>query len=171
VRRLELFDTPVIKRAVISPCGRYRYRLERIWDETRPLLVFVMLNPSTADAKLDDPTVRRCVAFAMREGYGGILIVNLYALRTPSPAELWKAEDRLGGPDAERALVLASEYAREHDAPIVCAWGAGSKGRGVFTVEMMRTRGARLACLGKTQDGSPRHPLYVRADQPLEPFP
>lgn len=160
-----------IKRARISDCGRYRYSLERIWNADAKLLIFCMLNPSTADAELDDPTIRRCMGFAGREACGGIRVVNLFTLRTSSPADLWKADDRIGGPEAERALVAAADDAARDDLPIVCAWGAGSRGKGVFTIEMMRARGARLVCLGRTKDGSPRHPLYVRADQRFEPFP
>lgn len=159
-----------IKRAEISDCGRYRYSLERIWNAEAKSLIFCMLNPSTADAEIDDPTIRRCMGFARREGCGGIHVVNLFALRTPSPADLWKADDRIGGPEAERALVVAADYAARENLPIVCAWGAGARGKGSFTIEMMRVRGARLVCLGRTKDGSPRHPLYVRADQQLEPF-
>jgi hypothetical protein len=169
--RADLFTEPLIKRASLSPCGRYRYRLSRTWDVSKISLAFVMLNPSTADSEFDDPTVRRCMSFARREGYGGIHIANLFALRTPSPAALWKAEDRIGGVEAERAIVEAAELAKDTGAPIVCAWGADARGRGSFTIEAMRSRGARLVCLGKTRDGSPRHPLYVRGDQPLEPFP
>lgn len=161
----------MIKRAQISRCGRYRYSLTRVWDADAGQLIFCMLNPSTADAEIDDPTIRRCMAFARRERRGGIYIVNLFALRTPRPFDLWAADDRVGGVDAERELAFAAEYAARQGVPIVCAWGAAAKGRGSFTIDMMRSRGAGLVCLGKTKDGSPRHPLYVRADQPLEPFP
>ncbi|WP_201281648.1 DUF1643 domain-containing protein [Methylosinus sp. Ce-a6] len=168
MKRSDLFDTPVIKRAVISPCGRYRYSLERIWNATPPL-VFVMLNPSTADASVDDRTIGRCIAFGEREGSGGISVVNLYAFRATDPEQLWTVDDPIG-PENDAWLDRIASMPRT--GPIVCGWGVNAKNsRWVDVVGFLDRAGAGLACLGKTQDGSPRHPLYVRADQPLEEFP
>ena len=75
-------DEPYIRTAVISDDGLYRYRLERVWDDARPALPFVMLNPSTADALVDDPTIRRCVGFAPRENAGGCLAEHGQLFRT-----------------------------------------------------------------------------------------
>ena len=161
-------DEPYIRTAVISDDGLYRYRLERVWDDARPALPFVMLNPSTADALVDDPTIRRCVGFARRENAGGIIVCNLYAFRATSPADLWKARDPYG-PQQDDELRTLSEYARLTGMPIVCGWGihGGSWNKPIM---MLQTHSPRLACLGRTKDGKPRHPLYVRADQPLEGF-
>lgn len=158
------------RSAIISKCGLYRRERIHRWSDA-PLLPFLMLNPSDADAYIDDPTSRRTDGFARREGAGGTWLENLYDFRTPSPAELWKAEAPHSGLDNERALLKMALQAVADDMPIVCAWGAGARGRGNFAVQMLRTRGVRLVCLGKTKDGSPRHPLYVRADQPFEAFP
>jgi hypothetical protein len=166
----DLFATPVmIKRAWISPCGRYRYTLERIWDEKTPPLVFVMLNPSTADADLDDPTIRRCMGFGRREGAGGIFVVNLYAFRATDPATLWTVDDPIG-PLNHHAHAIA--VVRPHRGPVICAWGANAK-EDAWTkfVWASELRGHRLACLGKTKDGAPRHPLYLANSAALEDFP
>ncbi|MFZ3182277.1 MAG: DUF1643 domain-containing protein [Methylocystis silviterrae] len=158
------------KAAVISACGAYRYSLTRKWSDAS-LLTFVMLNPSTADAKEDDPTIRRCIGFARREGAGGLIVANLYALRTPLPEALWSARDPIG-PKNRRTLVSLAAQAVAQSLPIICAWGALARQDQIDgALRMFQTAGARLACLGRTQRGAPRHPLYVRADQPLERFP
>ena len=153
--------------AIISPCGRYRYRLTR--GEGRRL-AFVMLNPSTADASQDDPTIRRCLAFAKREGYDGIDVANVYAWRATDPRELFAAGNPFG--DNDRHLICTALL---HDV-VVCAWGAN-----VFPSHAEHTRKIlsesrnghrpRLVCLGTTKNGSPRHPLYVRGDTPLIDWP
>lgn len=157
--------------AVISDCGRYRYTLSRVWDESKYCLPFCMLNPSTADAEQDDPTIRRCIGFAKREGYGGIHVVNLFAFRATKPRELDTVSDPVG-PDNEIYLSRAVYAAASYNIPIVCAWGS----RLPLNVSrtgywMIAQGGARFVCLGKTLAGYPRHPLYVRADQPLESWP
>jgi hypothetical protein len=155
------------RSAEFSPCLLYRYRLHRFWG-AGPAMPFVMLNPSTADAFTDDPTIRRCVEFARREGAGGLAVVNLYAFRATKPADLWRAVDPIG-PDNATHLRLVAEQARLSGIPVVCAWGAHvGTAASVLTAPFME---ADRVCLGKTKHGHPRHPLYVRADQPLEPFP
>lgn len=157
------------KAAEISECGTYRYTLDRTWDAACKGLVFVMLNPSTADAELDDPTIRRCISFAKRENYGAIRVVNLFAFRATDPAELAKADCAVG-PLNEKRLFECIKWAAEGHTQIVCAWGAhpfiGNKANGFRAVA--RVNNATLYCLGRTKDGHPRHPLYVRGDQPLE---
>lgn len=159
----------IVRRATISEDNRYRYRLTRIWEAGKPPLSFVMLNPSTADDRVDDPTIRRCMGFAKREGCGGIIVVNLYGLRATDPAELTKAGDPYGPKNADALLAVLDEAAI-YDTPVVCAWGT----KAGFAAARFRTSAkatpARLVCLGRTKDGHPRHPLYVRGDQPLEPF-
>ena len=132
------------------------------------MLPFVMLNPSTADADLDDPTIRRCVGFARREGAGGIVVANLYAFRATDPAALMKASDPYG-PDNDDALKAVAAEAAATGMPIVCAWGVHG-GKSNRPIVLLQSRGARLLCLGKTKDGNPRHPLYVAGSQPLEVF-
>lgn len=158
----------MIKNATISPCGAYRYWLGRLWDDTKPIMIFVMLNPSTADAEHDDPTIRRCISFAQREGCGSIGVINLYALRTPSPKNLFDFRGDRQGPENYnywRAILDTHTPGKK----IVCAWGAqteaGTMGQGF--VKAANIHGVPLYCLGVTSSGAPRHPLYVKGDQPL----
>lgn len=164
----DLLDRPMRKSADISDCRRYRYRLERLWGEAHAL-PFVMLNPSTADAEIDDPTIRRCMSFARREGHGGIIVCNLYAYRATDPASLWARDDPYG-PENDHYLTALARWADRANVPLVCAWGAHG-GRNNRPIVLMQQAGARLVCLGKTKDGHPRHPLYVKGNQPLEAYP
>lgn len=161
----------IYRDALISPCGDYRYSLVRQWDKGKPYLPFVMLNPSTADATRDDPTIRRCMSFARREGCGGIVVVNLYALRSPDPKMLRAHYDPVG-PFNKRVIYDAAIVAAEAGVPVVCAWGVNdiTQAAGGALVEA-REAGAAIKCLGKTAGGHPRHPLYVKSDQPLENYP
>jgi len=164
--------------AYISPCGQYRYRLTRIWNEGDPadyprpfMLPIVMLNPSTADERLDDPTIRRCIGFAKREGYLGLMVANLFALRATNPGELQRAANPFG-PDNEHALDYVLDYAQCRRIPVLCAWGANSMaiGQAERFKRIARMTETKLACLGTTNSGAPRHPLYVNGAQPLEDF-
>lgn len=150
------------RSAYISECGTYRYSLTRGWDATLPPLVWMMLNPSTADAEVDDPTIRRVVGFTQRPGcYGAAIVVNLYALRPPKPVRL--ATDPVGPLND----VILKSYGATWD--VMAAWGAHAPLRAA-QVLMGPLRGRHLFCLGKTKDGFPRHPLYVKADQRFEVF-
>ena len=151
--------------AVISPCGQYRYLLTREGDlvDWRGPAVFIMLNPSTADATEDDATIRRCRRFAETWGCNGIKVVNLYALRSTDPAGLWEHSNPIG-PDNDEWISRVASTA----SVVVCAWGVNAQPWRVrAVVDVLKLGGLRLMCLGKTQNGSPRHPLYVRGDQPL----
>lgn len=150
------------RTALFSPCGRYRLQLGRTWGKG-PQAAFVMLNPSTADAQLDDPTIRRCISFAVREGCGALAVVNLFAFRTPKPAELLNVADPVGGDSAEfelEAVVARSELA-------ICAWGAAPIAKARADQFAHRNRHRELYCLGTTKSGAPKHPLYVPNSQPL----
>jgi len=150
-------NDPVAERsAVLSDCGTYRYLLTRRWSEG-PLLGWVMLNPSRADALVDDPTIRRCVGFARRWGFAGIVVRNLYALRATDPRELLHHPDPVG-PDNHTHLDAAAG-----DALTVCAWGARGGTRGGDVAAQLDERGAHLVCLGLTLGAQPRHPLRLAA--------
>jgi hypothetical protein len=146
--------------AVISACGTYRYTLERQWDAARPLVLFVMLNPSTADAELDDPTIRRCTGFARSWGYGGLLVGNLFAFRVTDPRELWQrvSFEAIG---AHNDLWLARLTARADY--VVAAWGAQARAAGRAR-QVTQLLDVPMHALALTQTGEPRHPLYVRGD-------
>lgn len=155
----------ITRRATISADNRYRYRLTRSWSPERPM-IFVMLNPSTADDRVDDPTIRRCIGFAKRESCGGIIVVNLYALRSTDPRGLHNVDDPYGPKNAE-ALQAAIDESILRDNPIVCAWG--TKGRDGIErfLGAARRQKAHLHALGITADGYPKHPLYIAANAPL----
>lgn len=137
----------------------YRYSLWRRWDEGLPVVAFVMLNPSTADETKLDPTLRRCLRFAIDLGYGGFDVVNLFALRATDPGELKRAADPIG--DLNDAAICRSA---ESAARVICAWGvnpmAFNRSRDVS--EMLS--GICLWALGLTSGLQPRHPLYMPAD-------
>jgi hypothetical protein len=154
--------------AHISSDGFYRYGLWRTWDYG-PWLPFVMLNPSTADANLDDPTIRRCIGFAKREGYGGIRVVNLYAYRSTSPKALLTCADPVG-PENDGYLYGTLAAARTSRVPVIAAWGANARLDRVARV-LNLLPGAVWRCLGTTKQGAPKHPLYIKSDQPLVPYP
>ncbi len=147
--------------AEFSPDRIYRYALYRIWDETKPRVMFIGLNPSTADESIDDPTIRRCKRFAADWGYGGLIMANLFALRATDPRIMKEHSDPIG-PDNNYWL---EKLGRESEI-IVAAWGnhGGHLNRDRVVVGFMPS----MKCLGITKKGRPRHPLYVRADTSLE---
>lgn len=155
--------------AILSKDGRYRYQLTRVWRPQAKLVNWIMLNPSTADAREDDPTIRRCVAFAKEWGYGGIVVSNLFGLRSPDPTILKSDTDPVG-PDNDQAIVDAACAASLH----VAAWGAF----GAFYTRHLQVRKLltayplrlSLKCLGHTNSKHPRHPLYVKGDTALIPL-
>jgi len=154
----------VTSYARISEDGLYRYALGRRWGDGEPVR-FVMLNPSTADASVDDPTIRRCMSFARTWGYDAVTVLNLYALRATQPRELWKAADPVG-PDNDAYLRIAAEGGV---GLTVAAWGANAR---MDRVEVFRRlfQQTTVHCLGTTKDGSPRHPLYVPGAHPLHVY-
>lgn len=151
--------------AVLSEDDIYRYQLSRTWDPTAPADVWIMLNPSTADALQDDPTIRRCIGFSRRAGAGGITVVNLFAYRATNPEELLRALDPVG-PENDDHLRRVFDAAGIAGGRIIGAWGAhklvGPRAREVarmFGDDGWVARG--LMTLGLTKAGAPRHPLYV----------
>lgn len=151
--------------AVLSDDGRYRYALGRRWGT--PLAdggrraVWVMLNPSTADAYVDDPTIRRCIGFSRGWGYDELVVVNLYAYRATDPAELGRAGDPFGPVNAEHIDAALADA-----SVVIAAWGAHPWASTVADATLAHHR--PLHCVGTTKAGHPRHPLYVRGDQALE---
>jgi hypothetical protein len=141
----------------------YRYVLQRRWGP-RPDLLFIMLNPSVADHSYDDPTVKRCVGYARREGFGGILVCNLFALVSTDPKRLKRSQDAVGPRNAEAIIVSESVT----DATIV-AWGAQGRWRDQDT-KTLATMERDVFCLGRGPSRYPRHPLYLRADQAIFPY-
>lgn len=151
------------KGAVISPCGQYRYQLWRIWNEDKPLIMFICLNPSTATAYHDDPTLRRLIGFAYQWQYGGLYLGNLFAYRSTSPAVLDEVKDPIG-PDNDRHIKVMSEKCTR----IVFAWG--NQGFILNRENIISSMFPVADCLGKTKAGSPNHPLYLSKQTELIPF-
>lgn len=162
-------DHDMLRTAWVSEDGRYRYSLTRGWDEGDDALTFVMLNPSTADALEDDPTIRRCVGFAREFGYAGIEVVNLYAYRATKPADLWLADDPVG-PNNDTVLKQALRRAAQLALPVIAAWGANAKRDRVAWL-MAQPGSEVLQALRVTLAGHPGHPLYLPATCRPAPWP
>ncbi|MCL3881366.1 DUF1643 domain-containing protein [Marivita sp. GX14005] len=144
-----------LSRVWYSKCARYRYGLSRRWDETRPALLFIMLNPSTADEFRNDPTVARCETRARRMGFGAVAIANIFAFRATKPTDLRQAETPIG---AMNDAVL--RHWSSAAGLVVAAWGV----HGAYldrAAAVIADLPERLHHLGLTKDGHPRHPLYV----------
>ncbi len=157
------------REAHFDPTRTYRYALRRIWDPGGTRALFVMLNPSTADGDVDDPTIRRCLGFARRLGCGSLEVANLFAYRTPHPRVLAGATDPVG-PANDGALRRALGRAGH----VIVAWGNGATDtrftkelddRVCAFAEALAQREAH--CFGLTQAGHPRHPLRLAGDTPL----
>lgn len=160
-----------ISHALLSPDEKHRLSLIRGWDMKLPPFVVIGLNPSTADATEDDPTIRRCVGFARREGCGSLVMLNLFTLRATDPAVLHRTPQRLD-PEADPTI---AELLREIPPPrrVVCAWGVGGAPympRVATMLELLHGLGCDIACFGLSRAGHPRHPLYLAANTPIVPW-
>lgn len=148
------------KDAIISDCKQFRYSLCRVWDASKPKVLFIMLNPSTADAETDDATIRRCRGYAESWGYGGFFVGNLFPFRSPEPKDLLKCENPIGENNEEYLKTMA-----EHCCIIVCAWGNSPivnkiKKRFPDYLPLKKIVG-ELHYLELSNDGTPKHPLYL----------
>lgn len=152
--------------ATFSPCRTWRFRLERRWS-AGPKAAFILLNPSTADETKDDPTIRRCIGFAKAWGFGGLVLGNIFALRSTDPRGLYSHADPIGpgNDDALRGIAREAEK-------VICGWGTHGalNGRGSFAFDVMRQAGAEPLALKVTAAGFPGHPLYIGADTIPRPF-
>lgn len=148
--------------ALFSPCRQYRYLLWRTWDASKPALCFIMLNPSTADAENNDPTVERCQRRAVTSGFGAVHVLNVFAFRTTDPEDMKKESDPVG-PENDGYIARAAASAKANGAQLVAAWGhhAQFMDREKHVLKIFRHFDVDLYCLGVTMAGYPRHPLYV----------
>lgn len=174
-------EPSTVGAANVSACGRYRYTLTRDWssDATgsgKGRVLFVMLNPSTADAAQDDPTIRKCVGFAQRWGYTSVEVVNLFAWRATKPADLVA---RMMSYDVEGVENDGHIYdALKRAWLVVAAWGeaggtmrhGNAKPRWVRVLNLIQQSNRRLVALKLSKDGHPWHPLYVPYDVTPVPF-
>lgn len=159
-KREEVVRAYVLSAAELSACRRYRYALWRRWSDGHKTVLFIGLNPSTADAARDDPTVRRCVGFAKHFGFDAMALANLFAFRATKPKALLRASDPIG-PANDRWLAQLAQQAEL----VVAAWGSSCRmsQRGAAVIAML----GNVYCLGTTRAGFPRHPLYLHRDTSL----
>ena len=152
--------------AIFDVNDRYRYSLWRAWSAHHPRIAFILLNPSTADEQRNDQTIRRCMGFARAWNFGSMEVVNLFAYRATDYRELFRASDPIGE-ENNRFLMQAVQRC----STVVLGWGTRGKflSRDHQVIQMLTGRND-VYCLGKTKEGQPRHPLYIKGDTNLEPF-
>ena len=161
--------------AIFSDCGRYRYWLERIWDLGKPILLWVLLNGSTAGSVRNDPTVKRVIGFTKHWEFGGLWLVNAYAAMATKPRDLLAMDDNVGPRNryyvqktVRDAWQRTRDLSKSHESPVIVGWGNdGAQGdQDLRVLEWILHAGVpvRLQCLGVTRRGCPRHPLYCAAD-------
>jgi len=148
--------------ARISKCNQYRYDLRRFWGKA-PFCLWVMLNPSTADANVNDRTISKIMGFSERWGFGGLVVVNLFAFRSTDPERLPYVTDPIG-PDNDKYIL--GWVAKPEISRVFVGWGAYGKlqDRGLQVGRMLQAAGAEMWCLYVNGDGHPKHPLYVAND-------
>ena len=151
------------KTASFSSCRKYRYSLSRIWDKQKKFVLFIGLNPSTADEEVDDPTIRRCSGYAQKWGYGGFIMVNLFAYRTTLPSNLKKVKYPVGS-ENDKYIVKLSKKADI----TVAAWG--NNGNLYSRDKQILSLVPNLMCLKINKSGQPAHPLYLNKDLKLTKF-
>jgi hypothetical protein len=169
--------------AVFDASGSFRYELWRSWDQTKSEIVFIMLNPSTADDTVNDPTIKRCISFAQTWKYGSLRVVNLFAYRATDHRLLLKTRDPVG-PDNDRFIETALRTDGSdlpgsplHGSPlpgshktVVLAWGNRGalleRGDQVIALAAKHAK-RRLRCFGYTKEGQPCHPLYLPGNSKL----
>lgn len=161
--------------ADLSQCGAFRYRLWRRWaprNNGQGHVVFVMLNPSTADATEDDATIRRCIGFAKRWGHGGLEVVNLFAYRATDPKHLyreWQEDPYKVTGDPQNLDTIVDVCSK--NGPVVLAWGGQGnvyhQRASVVETQLKRLGRPLHALAGLTKGGQPPHPLRLPADLPL----
>lgn len=153
-------ETEEKREAVFSPCRKYRYHLSQIWDDKKPPMLWLMLNPSTADEVQNDPTVERCERRARMWGYGGSEVFNIFAYRATDPKDMRAHRDPIG-PDNDEWI---RKFARRSVRSIgVCGWGehGAHLGRGKAVMKILQEESAIVHALKVNASGHPKHPLYV----------
>lgn len=141
------------KGAKFSDCGKYRYVLHRIWDESLPLAMCIGLNPSTANAESDDPTIRRLISLLTGRGYGGLYMTNLFGFISPYPEDLRACPD----PVKDNDDWLLDTYNKCDD--VIFCWGNFSQA--TYRAQKITLRYKDALCFGKNANGTPKHPLYL----------
>ncbi len=141
--------------ATFSPDRIHRYALWRTWDKSKGIAMFIGLNPSTADEVKNDPTVTRCINYAKRWGYGGMIMSNIFAFRATDPKVMKAAIDPVGAENDKWLLKLAEEA-----SIIMAVWGNHGEFKKRGKAVMNLFEGIELHCLTMNKTGHPKHPLY-----------
>lgn len=169
--QIKLFDEDSFTgTAVISMCEKYRYSLHREWDTSKPMVMFLMLNPSTADSSENDATVRRCLTFAKDWGFGSLCIGNLFAFRSTKPKGLFSTEDPIG---IENKWYI--DYMANIAEKIVCAWGNAKTVDRIFKKfpeykPLKDIPSDKLYYINLCNDGTPMHPLFIPKETKLNSY-
>lgn len=159
----------MISTAEFSSDDLYRYDLLRRWDAKKKLCVFILLNPSTADAMKNDPTVSRCQRRAQMWGYGGLRVLNIFAYRSTDPMKLYTLRDPVGFYNDGKIMLVCR---KRETGLVVCGWGmhGAHLDRGVQVLDLIRRNGRIPHALKINSDGSPQHPLYLSYKLKPEPM-
>jgi hypothetical protein len=155
--------------ATFDGSHRYRYVLRRAWDPAmgdKGHVCFIGLNPSTADERTDDPTVRRCVRYAHRWGYSSMVMLNIFALRSTDPQLLYAELDPVGNGNNGALAAECRAHPTLGQPLVVACWGThgAHRLRGREVRQLLRDYRIPVHHLGLTKEGHPRHPLYLRND-------
>ena len=151
------------KSAIFSPCKAYRYSLTRAWNLSQKSILFIGLNPSTADENHNDPTLRRCMYYAFKWGFGGLVMVNLFAYRATLPTELKKSKFPLGKENNQFII-----NAQKEAGMVLAAWGndGGLLNRDKEVLKII----TNPMCLKINKTGQPAHPLYQKKSATPKPY-
>jgi hypothetical protein len=163
----------MLRTAILSEDGKYRYRLSREWGTGAGRVSWLMMNPSTADALVDDATIRKCVEFSQRWGFNALDVINLYSLRSRDPKVLLTIQkEELDGPEAD----IHYHNVLHNSSLLVLAWGCEStlKSLGIVKLSSNVVNDVKrwypkliVKCLGQSKTGNPYHPLMLAYDTPL----
>ena len=155
--------------AIFSPCKKYRYTLWRAWEipEFPQVCLWIMLNPSVADEKINDPTVARCIKYSQGWGFTGLIVCNIFAVRSTDPRILYNQPNCIG-PENDAHITRCIKSADK----IICAWGNHGQidGRGKRVLEMISDSGKTPYCLEQNSGGEPKHPLYCAGNLAMTPM-
>lgn len=149
--------------AGISSCGLYRWWLFRSWSEL-PLVIWIMMNPSTADHQKNDPTILKIIRYSTRWKYGAALVLNIYAFRTSRPENLPQVMKEAIGRSNNWWIKTLFRFAARKSIPVVCAWGVKHGDRGCQVRRMAANAGLQLLCLEVALNGEPKHPRFLSED-------
>lgn len=151
----------VVSEAGLSSDGVYRWWLTRVWDPSKKLVIWVMMNPSTADHRKNDPTILKVIRYAKRWGYGGVLVLNIFAFRSSKPENMPQDEQAAIGRSNDWWIRTIFTHAKRKKLKVVCAWGVKYQNRGHQIRQLAADAGLTLSCLEVALNGEPKHPRFL----------